>query len=84
MTCRVWVGSSSTAFSKDVEIFEIDHPATQTLKLERIKECGVPLPRSVHLVAADLASESLEATLDRSPFRRGEPAFFLGLVQCHS
>jgi methyltransferase (TIGR00027 family) len=24
-------------FSKDVEIFEIDHPATQTLKLERIK-----------------------------------------------
>jgi O-methyltransferase involved in polyketide biosynthesis len=66
-------------FLKDVEIFEIDHPATQTLKLERIKECGVPLPRSVHFVAADLASESLEAALDRSPFRRGEPAFFFWL-----
>jgi len=64
------------AFSKDVEIFEIDHPATQTLKLERIKECGIPLPRSVHFIAANLASESLEAVLDRSPFRRGEPAFF--------
>ena len=64
------------AFSKDVEIFEIDHPATQTLKLERIKECGIPLPRSLHFIAANLASESLEAVLDRSPFRRGEPAFF--------
>jgi O-methyltransferase involved in polyketide biosynthesis len=30
------------AFSLDVEIFEIDHPATQTLKLERIKECDRP------------------------------------------
>ena len=64
------------AFSKDVEIFETDHPATQTLKLERIKECGIPLPHSVHFIAANLASESLEAVLDRSPFRRGEPAFF--------
>jgi methyltransferase (TIGR00027 family) len=64
------------AYSQDVEIFEIDHPATQTLKLERIKECGIPLPRSVHFVAADLASETLEAALGRSSFRRGEPAFF--------
>jgi methyltransferase (TIGR00027 family) len=63
------------AFSQAVEIFEIDHPATQTLKLERIKECGISLPRSVHFVAADLASEALEAALDRSSFRRDEPAF---------
>jgi methyltransferase (TIGR00027 family) len=64
------------AIFQDVEIFEIDHPATQTLKLERIKECGISLPRTVHFVAADLASETLEAALDRSSFLRGEPAFF--------
>jgi methyltransferase (TIGR00027 family) len=64
------------AYSQDVEIFEIDHPATQTLKLERIKGCGIPLPRSLHFVAADLVSETLEAVLDRSSFRRDEPAFF--------
>jgi methyltransferase (TIGR00027 family) len=30
----------------------------------------------VHYVLADLASESLEAALDRSSFRRDEPTFF--------
>jgi methyltransferase (TIGR00027 family) len=68
------------AFSQDVEIFEIDHPATQTLKLERIRECGMSLPRFVHFVAVDLASEGLEAALDRSSFRRDERHFSLGLA----
>jgi methyltransferase (TIGR00027 family) len=62
-------------FSKDIEIFAIDHPATQTLKLERIKECGISL-HSAQFIAADLASETLEAALGRSSFRRDEPAFF--------
>jgi len=64
------------AYSQHVEIFEIDHPATQTLKLQRIRECGISLPRSVHFVLADLASETLEAALDRSSFRRDESTFF--------
>jgi methyltransferase (TIGR00027 family) len=64
------------AFSEALEIFEIDHPATQTLKAQRIRECGVTLPNSVHFIAADLASEGLSAALARSSFRRDEPAFF--------
>jgi methyltransferase (TIGR00027 family) len=63
-------------FSQGVEIFEIDHPATQALKMQRIKECAVSLPRSVHFVAADLVSETLSAVLDRCSFRRDESAFF--------
>jgi methyltransferase (TIGR00027 family) len=63
-------------FSKDVAIFEIDHPATQTFKLERIKEYGISLPHSVQFIAVDFASETLEAALGRSSFRRDEPAFF--------
>ena len=63
-------------FSKEIEIFEIDHPATQSLKIERIRACGVTLPSSVHFIAADLANESLASALGRSSFRAGEPAFF--------
>ncbi|HEY3793193.1 MAG TPA: class I SAM-dependent methyltransferase [Bradyrhizobium sp.] len=64
------------AFSEDLEIFEIDHPATQSLKIERIGGCGVALPPSVHFIAADLASETLASALARSSFRGSEPAFF--------
>jgi methyltransferase (TIGR00027 family) len=63
-------------FSEALEIFEIDHPATQTLKIHRIRECGVALPPSVHFMAADLSSENLSAVLARSSFRGNEPAFF--------
>jgi methyltransferase (TIGR00027 family) len=63
-------------FSRDLEIFEIDHPATQALKIQRIRECGIALPPSVHFIAADLASETLASALGRSSFRSGEPAFF--------
>lgn len=63
-------------FSQGADIFEIDHPATQALKMQRIKECAISLPRSVHFVAADLASETLSAVLDRCSFRRDESAFF--------
>jgi methyltransferase (TIGR00027 family) len=64
------------AFSESLEIFEIDHPATQALKLQRIKECGITLPPSVHFIAADLANETLASALARSSFRAREPAFF--------
>jgi methyltransferase (TIGR00027 family) len=64
------------AFADALQIFEIDHPATQTLKLQRIRECGIPLPSSVHFIAADLAREDLATALDRSSFRNDEPAFF--------
>jgi methyltransferase (TIGR00027 family) len=64
------------AFSQGLEIFEIDHPATQALKIQRIRQCGVTLPPSVHFIAADLASETLASALGRSSFRSDEPAFF--------
>src|SRR6202051_1405162 len=64
------------AFAATLEIFEIDHPATQAFKIERIKDCGISLPPSVHFVSADLATEDLAAALARSSFRKDEPAFF--------
>ena len=63
-------------FSETLEIFEIDHPATQAFKIQRIKDCGISLSPSVHHISAVLANEDLAHALARSPFRRDELAFF--------
>ena len=64
------------AFAADLEIFEIDHPATQGLKIQRIRELGIAVPDSVHFVASDLSQESVAAALSRSTFRADQPSFF--------
>ena len=64
------------AFAKHLRVFEIDHPATQALKLQRIEALGISLADTVHFIAADLSKETLQAALARSSFRRDEPTFF--------
>jgi methyltransferase (TIGR00027 family) len=64
------------AFARGVQIFEIDHPATQELKRQRVRECGISLPDTLHFIAADLSREDLGTALARSPFRRTQPTFF--------
>jgi methyltransferase (TIGR00027 family) len=63
-------------FAADLDIFEIDHPATQALKTKQLGHCGIVLPKSVHFIAADLAECSVADTLSGSPFRADRPAFF--------
>ena len=63
----------------DLGVIEIDHPATQTLKRQRIVECGLPLEGNVQFIAADLAAEGLDDALARSMFEPAEPAFFAWL-----
>lgn len=71
------------AFARYVDVFEIDHPATQEFKRWRLHECGVPLPATLHLVPADLSHEQLGDALARSTFRPTEPTLFawLGVTQ---
>ena len=57
-------------FSAQLHIYEVDFPATQALKVERIKELGISLPESVHFIAADLSQESVAAALARSGFQQ--------------
>jgi methyltransferase (TIGR00027 family) len=64
------------AWAEGVTVIEVDHPATQRFKRERLAACGVVVPSGGHFVEADLSSETLEAALARSPFRRDRPAFF--------
>ncbi len=63
-------------FASNLEIFEIDHPATQKLKISRIKECGLSLPPTVHFVAADLSKLSVAQALAESSFDSAQLAFF--------
>jgi len=64
------------AFASALDIFEIDHPATQSLKTAQIARCGISLPASVHFIAADLSRRSVAETLSDSPFRSDQTAFF--------
>ncbi len=67
------------AQARDAKIIEIDHPATQSFKLERMRDCGLGPPSNVHFVAADLARDTLDNVLAASPFDAEEPAIFAWL-----
>jgi methyltransferase (TIGR00027 family) len=63
-------------FATDVEVFELDHPDTQEVKLERLAQCGVESPPGVQFIAADLGIEGIDQALMRSSFDSGRPSFF--------
>jgi len=65
--------------SAGVDVYEIDHPATQSLKRQRLLDCGVDIPASLHFIPADLSNEDLGTALSRTSFRPREPAFFAWL-----
>jgi O-methyltransferase involved in polyketide biosynthesis len=44
------------AFAREVEGYELEHPATQRLELRRLKECGFSFQESTHLVAVDFSA----------------------------
>lgn len=64
------------AWAASLDIHEVDHPATQRLKRQRLADCGVAESPRLHFIAADLSRETLGAVLSTSAFRPGEPAFF--------
>jgi methyltransferase (TIGR00027 family) len=59
-----------------IDIYEVDHPATQSLKRQRIRECKLSVRDAVHFLAADLSTESLGSVLAKSNFDSKRPAFF--------
>jgi methyltransferase (TIGR00027 family) len=67
------------AYAEAVQVFEVDHPATQRLKRERLGQLGIASPDGVHFVAADLAREGLDAALARSPFEPAQRSLFAWL-----
>jgi methyltransferase (TIGR00027 family) len=58
-----------TDLMADLELFEVDHPATQEWKQQRIDIAGLNLPTHLHFVAMDFsASESLPLRMTEAGF----------------
>jgi methyltransferase (TIGR00027 family) len=79
-------GLDTTAYrampSHDLRIFEVDHPATQTWKRERLAEAGIPLPAALTFVAIDFERATLAEGLAAAGFDSALQTFFswLGVV----
>ncbi len=59
-----------------LRIFELDHPATQALKRDRLSQAALALPPHLHFCPTDFERESVGSSLSRSPFDPGVPTFF--------
>ena len=59
----------------NLQVFEIDHPATQAFKRRRIAELGWDEPPHVHYLPVDLVSDNLAASLAHSGYDPTVPTF---------
>jgi methyltransferase (TIGR00027 family) len=62
--------------SSALQVFEVDHPATQEWKRARLREAGIAIPREMTFAAVDFETQSLEVRLQEAGFRRTATAFF--------
>ena len=62
--------------SEGVRVFEVDYPATQEWKRERLHEAGLALPASLTFAPVDFERQSLADGLAAAGFRANRPAFF--------
>ena len=63
----------------DVRVFEVDHPATQAWKRERLATAGIEAPATLTFAPVDFETQTLADGLDSAGFNRGEPAVFVWL-----
>jgi methyltransferase (TIGR00027 family) len=70
-------------FARGIQIYEVDHPATQAWKRERLAAAGIALPNNLRWAPIDLERQDLASGLNEAGFDRSRPAFFswLGVVQ---
>ena len=65
-----------------LRIFEIDHPATQEWKRERLRDAGIAVPDSVFYAPVDFERQTIAEGLAQAGFDFAAPTFFawLGVV----
>jgi methyltransferase (TIGR00027 family) len=71
-----------TALRDQLRIFEVDHPATQAWKRERLEQAAIPVPDSLTFAPIDFEHETLEGGLATAGFDRTKQTFFtwLGVI----
>ncbi|AYF78059.1 SAM-dependent methyltransferase [Nocardia yunnanensis] len=63
----------------ELRVFEVDHPATQAWKRERLTASGIALPASLVFAPVDFETGTLAAGLADAGFDRSQPAVFVWL-----
>ncbi len=61
---------------RSLRVFEVDHPASQAWKLERVMDLALPLSDSQVFVPVDLETEPFDKALSRAGFDWDQPAMF--------
>ena len=66
------------SWARALKVVEVDHPATQVAKRERIAKAGLPEPENVIFAPIDFEREGLGEALGRCRLDPGSPAFLAG------
>jgi len=68
--------------AREIHIYEVDHPATQAWKRQRLAEAQIALPPWLILVPVDFERDDVGEKLVAGGFQQNSPAFFtwLGVV----
>jgi methyltransferase (TIGR00027 family) len=66
-----------------LEVYEVDHPASQAWKRERVQALGIKVPPTLHYAPIDFERDTLTEGLTRAGVNRSEATFFtwLGVTQ---
>lgn len=62
-----------------LRVFEVDHPATQAWKRERLAIAGIPVPAELTFVPVDFERDDLAERLAGADFDTSEPALYIWL-----
>ena len=65
-----------TDLAATLTVYEVDHPATQEWKRERLAEARITVPDNVRFVPLDFNERTLAEGLAAAGFQRDPPAFF--------
>jgi methyltransferase (TIGR00027 family) len=63
----------------DLRVFEVDHPATQVWKRERLTAAGIDRPAELTFVPVDFETSTLASALETAGFSRSDRAVFVWL-----
>lgn len=72
----------NTHVDNNVAVFEVDYPATQAWKQERLRQAGLDIPTSLVFAPVDFERQALSEGLAAAGFHAERPAYFqwLGVV----
>jgi methyltransferase (TIGR00027 family) len=59
-----------------LQVFEVDHPATQAMKRQRLAMLHREIPTGLHFIPADFTTDRLTEAFQRSPFDASKVSFF--------